>query len=87
MALHGEIRVNGMVIGEWEAQRQTEHQPEPDDVVHYWAMARQNSTPDGCPAFLERFEVEHRFGDGALALAARVLDKAATLQKMQGGTK
>jgi hypothetical protein len=73
--LHGEIRVNGMTIGEWSAQRAShlDETPGPDTVVTYDCMVRQDSTLEGNPAILERFQVEHRFGNGALALAADVL--------------
>ena len=78
--LHGEIRVNGMVIGAWEAQRHThtDSQPLADALVSYECMVRQDSIPDGNPAVLWRGKVTHRFGDGALALAASVLMKAVS---------
>lgn len=75
MALHGEIRVNGMVIGEWEAQRKSHlhSDPHPSELVTYDCMVRQDSTLQGNPAVLEHFELDHRFGDGALALASAVI--------------
>ena len=78
MALHGEIRVNGMTIGEWSAQRSShlDSQPRADEIVEYDCMARQDSTLEGNPAILWRGKVSHRFGDGALALAAVVLGTA-----------
>lgn len=76
--LHGDIRVNGQHLGEWKAERAShiDEAPGPDDVVVYACEARIVSTPQGNPAVLERFDVTHRFGDGALALAARVLGQA-----------
>lgn len=79
MALHGPIQVNGQTIGEWEAVRQQPEgftmtwSPKPDDVLTYACVVRQNTTLEGNPAVYERFEVRHRFGDGALALASLVL--------------
>ncbi len=84
MALHGPIQVNGMTIGEWSAVRQTvtNGPPHADEVLTYDCTVHQDSAPDGCAAVLERFSVQHRFGDGALALAAAVLAKGTTLAKM-----
>ncbi len=87
MSLHGEIKVNGLVIGTWEAVRQGEiqRQPgvarviDPNTTFDYACTANLNSSPDGCPAVLERFTVTHRFGDGALVLASKVLMHAAAM--------
>lgn len=74
MALHGEVRVNGMTIGGWEVQRATflDREPEADDLVVYRYMVRQDSTLQGNEAVLSRGQVVHRFGDGAVALIAEV---------------
>lgn len=87
MALHGEIKANGMTIGAWEAQRAAGEKadPGPDDLVTYDCMVRQDSTLQGNEAVLERFEVTHRFGEGALALAALVLEEG--LAKSTGWRK
>lgn len=76
MALHGEIRVNGMTIGEWSAQRRSDqYEVHADSQVVYDCMVRQDSTLEGNPAVLERFTLTHRFGDGALVLVAKVLQR------------
>lgn len=77
MALHGEIRVNGMTIGTWEAVRQGDNaDPQPDDLLTYACAVNHDTTLQGNPAVLETFSVIHRFGDGALALTANVLATA-----------
>lgn len=68
MALHGDIRVNNTKIGEWAAQRTTnpETRPWDDDVNTYRCFVAIHDK-------VRRFEVQHRYGDGAQALAAKVL--------------
>ena len=39
---------------------------------------RQDETLQGNPEIHERFELEHRYGDGALALVAKALTEANT---------
>jgi hypothetical protein len=82
MALHGEIKVNGQTIGTWEAVRQPYcggDEPLAESMVVYACVVSQSSTLEGNPAILEKFEVRHRFGDGALALASLVLQAASAL--------
>lgn len=85
MALHGEIKVNGLVIGHWEAQRQslTLTHPDKDEVLTYCATVSLNSSPDGCPARFWHGEVQHRFGDGALGLMATVLRKGSMMTELK----
>lgn len=76
MALHGLIEVNGYSIGFWSAQRLGDNVvPSPDDVMSYACEVHQNGDLTHSPS-IERFTLEHRFGDGALTLAAKVLNKA-----------
>ncbi len=78
MSLHGDIRVNGRLLMQWEARRVTNVAvtPGPDDVstyscrVRFWASDHLALTSD--------FTVDHRHGDGAAALAALVLSTHAT---------
>lgn len=86
MALHGEIMVNDWEIGNWQAVRQAKHVYSLDEVHTY-----------KCSVFLKQkgvlrkadvnheFEVQHRFGDGALVLAEKVLAKANELEREQHG--
>lgn len=76
--LHGKIEVNGATIGEWWAVRKEQYFPEVpqgerltgpffwyDCGVRYYDMG-------GYPMEAE-FRLKHRFGDGALRLAGRVI--------------
>ena len=78
MSLHGEIRVNGQTIGGFEITRQTTLPDEQshDDVYTYAVDVRQDETLQGNPSIHERFDLEHRYGDGALALVAKALTEA-----------
>lgn len=74
MALHGNLEVNGQTIGYWSATRRDKDTKSrlPDEVLDYdWEVVvyATDSQPRG------RWEgtLWHRFGDGALALAATVL--------------
>lgn len=68
MALHGDIRVNNQKIGEWAAQRTTDiaTRPYDDDVNTYKCFVAVHDK-------VRSFEVQHRYGDGPEALAAKVL--------------
>lgn len=68
MALHGDIRVNDLKVGEWVAVRQTGPPEEVNtysvDVVFHdirGVERRANGT------------IEHNFGEGALVLGSKVL--------------
>lgn len=68
MALHGDIRVNDMKIGEWVAVRQED----PPGEVNTYKVSAAYQDVHG----VERKavgEIEHAFGDGALVLASEVL--------------
>lgn len=85
MALHGEIRVNGKIIGEWQAKRRVPQgftmtwTPTPDHVLAYDCIVNQHGTLEDNPPICWTGVVHHRFGDGALGLAAAVL-RVATAQ-------
>lgn len=66
MTLHGQVRVNGRLIGEWSAQRVETAEP----------CAYECSYFDGATGYV--FRVQHEPTDGAPALAAKVLAEAAT---------
>ena len=85
MALHGTIEVNDMVLGHWSAQRcsHLDREPEAMDVVEYACEAHLHSTLQGNPQVDWKGNVTHRFGDGALALAARVLSVASIESHVQ----
>lgn len=68
MALHGDVRVNDMKIGEWVAVRQDDS---PGEVNTYKVSAAYQDVHG-----IERKaagQIEHAFGDGALVLASEVL--------------
>lgn len=80
MALHGEIRVNGQTIGGFDITRQStlpDGGASPDDVFTYHCNVHQDQTLEGNPAIQVGFDIEHRYGDGALALVAKALDVAS----------
>ena len=78
MALHGKVEVNNTAIGSWEAVRHNKVSPTPlpDDYLIYDCRVYMLETLEGNPAIDWQGEVLHRFGDGALALASKVLAHA-----------
>lgn len=72
MALHGELKVNGDVIGTWSARRLARVPEEVNEYECYVQMVGADA---------REFHVEHRFADGAEALAAKVLAEAAWLKQ------
>lgn len=74
MALHGQIQVNGQVIGGWSAVRRDE----PAKSGEYVYDCDVQMLPYGQrPATRETFAVSHSFAAGAVALAAKVLAQAS----------
>ena len=72
MSLHGTIEINNRIIGGWTAQRITnDHAPVIDDDLTSTYKCEVYTTHGPT----RRFEVEHRYGDGAVVLAALVLSK------------
>ena len=74
--LHGEIKLNDQLIGEWTAVRKKRFYPhEHDDEggpYHRYDCTIEYRDMQG---YLMRanFPVWHRFGDGAMRLASRVI--------------
>lgn len=79
MSLHGPLMVTGESIAYWDAQR-----TEPlrgHDEFHEYVCVIYYVSPAGRPTAVRyRFPVRHRYSDGALALASKVLAKAAELE-------
>lgn len=78
MALHGEIKVNTYAIWYWSAVRAEEH---PDHNVYdcdLWEP-EQDWLMDDKPRQQYKFQVKHKYEDGAVALAAKVLMEAQEL--------
>jgi hypothetical protein len=74
VALHGEIKVNGVIIGGWYARRVDPIVDE--DAVHLYACRYfEETTLDGgwADSWSMEFTVEHRYSDGAAELARKVL--------------
>lgn len=69
--LHGEIKVNEIVIGEWTAERE---EPVALDV-HMYACTVKYRNLAGYPLRAD-FRVKHRHSNGAVALAAHILSEA-----------
>jgi len=67
MALHGEVKVNGEVLAYWQAVRQEPIVLDADQVSTYRCEV---STHYGA---VEKFTVEHRYGDGALVLLRKIM--------------
>ncbi len=76
MALHGAIAVNGQVIGGWQATRM-EPLESGRDVYDYDCQVDWWS-PHSLPQ-RHTFVLAHYYSHGAVALAAKVLGKAAGL--------
>lgn len=74
MALHGTIMVNAVSIGFWEAVRTS---GDVGQLCRYRCMVVNKNQN-------HRFEVEHHYDDGAVALAAKVLLRATELSKPPG---
>lgn len=73
MALHMNLMVNAQQIGYLEAQRLTPGQPTGNDVCQYmWRLNINGETRSN----VADSPVEHRVGDGAWALVARIVDAA-----------
>lgn len=69
--LHGDIRVNGILIGEWTAVRQNNTQKDFND----YRCEINFRDVQGYPCHAEWHMTGHRYGDGAVMLAARVLSE------------
>lgn len=67
MALHGEIKVNGKIIGEWIAQRKEKA----IGTVNTY-ICSLSEVVDGV-ARAHHFEIEHTYSDGASVLASKLL--------------
>lgn len=82
MSLHGEVKINGRVLMQWSARRIT-GTPEPDSVNRYHCdVVTGLGTAE---LHVEQFTVEHRYGDGAAALAATVLARIVGPGKVANG--
>lgn len=73
IALHGEIKVNGQVIGRWTAQRILTRQS--GRHTYRWEAYDKGRHTTG--------DLDHNYDDGAIALAVKVL-RAAHHQAMGG---
>lgn len=74
MSLHGTIEINGSVIGAWSARRiigSTDR-----DAVNTYDCEVAADQMGGGVLHVDRFHLQHRYGDGAVALAAKVLARA-----------
>ena len=71
MARHGTIAVNGEIVGMWSAQRVEPMPPPSGDTLCTYRCTVVEHGPQGVSV---DFEVEHRWGAGAVALAALVLE-------------
>lgn len=79
MALHGTVEVNREVLWEWVAVRQSR---QAEDVNVYRVELLQDGTP------VAETMLWHRYADGALQLAAKVLQWCAFVQlQMEERTK
>lgn len=70
MALHGEIKVNGVVIGEWSAVRRGKTEEVNRYDCKVWYIDTEHRRMNA------KFAVTHKPQDGALVLASRVLLRA-----------
>lgn len=70
MSLHGIISVNNEVIGGWSAERLGPLDDVADDTLCSYRCTVNEFGPQGVNV---TFDLTHRYGDGAFALAALVL--------------
>lgn len=75
MALHGALAVNSVIIGGWQARRMEPLKPDRDLYTYACQIDRFASPSE--PGSRFTFTVQHYYSQGAIALAARVLAKAA----------
>lgn len=79
MALHGDIRINGDLLGVWTARRL---ENPPKAVNDYECEILMTDGKGG------KFEVRHKFAEGAIVLAAKVLNRAWwALEESDRGTQ
>lgn len=71
--LHGDIKVNDHVIGSWRAVNETVHNG-PDAVNTYRVTVAYTNIRNFHQ--VAKFYVMHRYGDGALILASKILAEA-----------
>lgn len=83
--LHGEIKMNGITIGEWFAERRERHYPpnEENGPLYLYECFLKYRDIGGYP-MEAKYEVKHRYGDGALRLAANVIAKGKEKAKRVG---
>lgn len=75
MSLYVELQINDVPIDSVAVTRTTSHGSQPDSVNWYrWVMYRGQGKIIG--------HVEHRYGDGAVALAAKVLTAIVEAQRV-----
>lgn len=72
MALHGTVQANSEVLWQWVATRQSR---QPDEVNVYRVELLQGSTP------VAETMLWHRYADGSLVLATKVLQWCSFVQK------
>jgi hypothetical protein len=82
MALHGPIMVNDQTIGHWQARRIT-LAPDPDGHADYDCAVTMYADD---PPRARTFALRHRYADGALTLAAKVLAAADDLTSQEEGS-
>jgi hypothetical protein len=83
MALHGDIRINGSLIGVWQARR-TQRLWDVEAVHTYECRVDWvDDTEKTGMAFL----LDHRYSEGATALAAKVLQQASPAAPTAPGVK
>lgn len=79
MALHGDIRVNGTMLGVWSAQRREQLEQRPHLTFRYDCEAMWVGHDRKIV-----FSMVHRYEEGATVLAAKVLTRAAADQVALG---
>lgn len=73
--LHGDIMINGTVIGSWRAVRQTFDVNEVNSYDCHVELAERGDDK----GFSTSFALPHRYTDGPVVLAAKVLGYAGCL--------
>ena len=80
MALHGELKINGVVIAYWSAQRLDQLEDADQESLYYVVYEESVQDLSGAILWGDAWAIDavvtHRYSDGAAVLAQKVLTLA-----------
>lgn len=80
MSLHGSILINGHPIASWSARRLDVLDDEDAYYTYEWEYVEFYSQFPGVQKERRTGQIEHRYSDGAAALAGAILQKVAGMR-------